>query len=172
MKKFILCTLVLMLVISGAAFAAKSVSEAGKLGVGMFGTTPTVSYNFSDSLSGQIGLNYLTSSGAGAAGQLGVLGSVAWDMYKVGANTVNLGALLNYTSNFACVSGLNAMTIALTWGAETKLNPSLTVGLVLFPISYTSVSIAGATTTNLGVFNMNNGAGAGAGATLTGRLYL
>lgn len=163
MKKILSIALVMTLLISSAAFAAKSATgNVGKIGYGMLGTTPTLRFNINDGLSGQVGLNYVTCSTAGAAGQLTILGEMAWDVMTIGQNTATSGVLLNYVSNAGNASNVNSTTVSWALGVETNLNPNLTVGLLVFPISYTSVS-AGATTTWMSFLNT---------ATLTGHIYL
>ena len=150
MKKILGIALVMVFVLSAASFAAKASSgDAGKLGYGMFFVTPTVRYNFSDSLSGQLGANNAILT-VPFAGTTAVLGALSWKIMEVGQNSITSGVLVNYLS----IAGASATTISWIVGVETKLNPNLVVGAEILPIS---------NTTPTGILS---------GAALTAHLYL
>ena len=154
MKKILGVALVMALLLTSAGFAAAPAAvEAGKIGWGMFGGTPTMRYNFSNSMSGQLGLNYSTCSAAGATGSLSILGSMAWDIMKIGANTATSGVMLNYSSNAGNTPNNNITTVSWILGVETNLNSSLVVGFTVRPISYMSAAFGGATTTYMDFLN-------------------
>ena len=176
MKRVLFISLAIIIMFSSASFAAKlGVSgDGGRFGVGMFGMVPTIRYNFTDSFSGQLGVNLLNSSAAGSNAQLQFLGVGQFDLYKAGANTVNMGFLVNYLTNFATIPSASIMTLGLTWGVETKLNQSLVVGIVVVPISYTTTNgLLANNPSQLGILSMPSGLFTpGAGATITAHYYL
>jgi|GEM_PF-4364358 len=146
MKKILLLTLALSVIISSAVIAAPA-KGMPFWGVGMYQTTPTVRLNLTDSISSQIGVRYATP--AGVTTYL-VTGNMK--ISKIGQNNVVAGLAYWITPV------TTASVLDLTIGIETMLNSNVSVGLLIEPLSFTS--LGGTTTTVL------------SNAVLTATLYL
>ncbi|MCX5749267.1 MAG: hypothetical protein NTZ10_03370 [Candidatus Saganbacteria bacterium] len=126
--------------------------DSGKLGVGFYGGTPTLRYNFSNDARGQLGVGFASAAGTSVFTLL-LAGDV--DVTKISGNEVNIGGIFNLTS----ATGGSTWTAAFTCGVDTKINQSLVLELKVWPVSVTSL----ANTTTFSIFNT---------ATIGAHLYL
>lgn len=176
MKKILIALLVvgLMVSVSLAAKApvakAASASESGmKIGVGVESTPissaaglPLAGLNMAtmrfigDSFSGSAGLLFQTASGGGVSGTaIGFGGKYTFNLTG-GTVPTHAGAGLTYISYQALAAGTpttSGFTLAGIYGAETIINDHLNIGVDIYPISFTSVSTAGASTTVFSVLS-------------------
>lgn len=127
-------------------------SDSGRFGIGIFGVTPTIRYNFSDQIAVQLGLRYDTISAAGSAAQTTILANLSKELFIIRQNKLTWGIMVNYVSNSGYASGVNTTSLMATFGIETKLNPDIVMSVVIMPVSYSSYSVAGSST-SLGLLN-------------------
>ena len=142
--KIIIGVLTVSIMMISSAFAADIDKLAGKVGVGAFGTIPTVRLNFTDIFSAQLGLGYQTPSSNAIGSRPDTVNSLLLLSFKTatlgegGKNAMTWGILGRYTSNVDFTSGNTSSKIGLTLGYETLVNPSFIVGITLIPVQYVS----------------------------------
>ena len=146
MKKVLLMTLAIVLALSSAGFSAvltsKTAGDSGKMGVGFWGGTPTLRYNFSNSTQGQLGLSY--SSFGGASFTTILLGADT-DVAKISGTAVNLGGVFSLTS----AAGGSSWTAGLTCGVDATIAPSVVLELKVYPLTLSGASGGGSTTVGI-----------------------
>ena len=154
MKKIIVSFLMLSLIVS-AGFAATAPKVTAKpaatgssngLRVGFIASTPTVKFNINENMNMQVGLGLSSSSGSSTFGIVVAGGS---KIAKVSGNDIYTGSRLNYSSS----SGSSSFTIAWDLGVDVMLNSALEVGLYISPISYSSTSFGGASSTSFSILS-------------------
>lgn len=153
--KTFIAVLVLSLMIVSSAFAADVDKMGNRWGIGLFGTTPTVRINFSESVSTQIGVGYEAPNSNAVGSPPGILNALLLLSFKGsttgvgGKNALTWGILGRHSSNASFVSGNSSTNFGITMGYETLINPNFIVGLTIIPAQYTSnVTNGGATSSN------------------------
>lgn len=158
MKKMFVLALVVMLVATSAAIAATAkktttvkvttVSQPEKasemkIGLGVYQGLAGMKF-LTDSFNGVVGLFFSSASAAGATNTtFGMGGNVTFNLTG-GAIPTHAGGALTFTS---LPGGASSFTLAGIYGAETTIADHLNIGVDIFPLSLTSASAAGATTT-------------------------
>lgn len=161
MKKFMALSLLFVILFCSSVWAADISSMGGKWGIGAIGSTPTLRINITDSFSADLGVAYVPapSTSSGAPGIINSLLFLNLGTESVGAggmNTIGWGLLSRFTANRGYVSGDSAMSVGLTYGFETLVNPRIGLGAIIVPVSYASTTIGTTNTSNLSFFNEAN----------------
>ena len=152
MKKAISFALVIMLVLSATSFAAKNPSYAidpyavespssngAAIGLGIDNGFTSLKFSSPD-WAGSIGLGLTGSSGNTV---IGAGGKFAFNLTR-GEFPTHLGAAIQY----AGVTNASAVQVAILYGAETILAGKLNIGFDIYPVSFTSTTILGTTSTS------------------------
>ncbi|OGC24882.1 hypothetical protein A2291_01930 [candidate division WOR-1 bacterium RIFOXYB2_FULL_42_35] len=84
---------VFSIVLVSSTFAADIDQMSGKWGVGLFGTTPTVRMNFTDTVSTQIGLGYQSPDSNAAGSPPGIVN----ELFLVSFKAMTLGEGGNFS---------------------------------------------------------------------------
>ena len=155
MKKIGLAILIFSLIITlpAVAFAA---AKAGTLGVGMyFGGLPTLKYNFTKEFAGEAGIGLSSTSGGGTSQTTFTL-LARGDYIVISKENLNgyAGGALTYMSYPVGAGTASSFTLQGQIGVEGYILPSLSLSIDLVPLSFTSTSVGGTTTTT---FNLLSG---------------
>jgi hypothetical protein len=151
MKKVFSLTLVMVLALSVASFAAvKTVPApvpvqagnngdawAGKMAVGSIGGTPSFIYHFNKDVMGAVGFGYAT---AGGASSTTIQGKLDYVLSTMGSVQTLIGGYVSTTS----AGGATSTTFGGTWGVRTLVQQNLSLGMDIIVLDSTS---AGGTST-------------------------
>ncbi|HVN66961.1 MAG TPA: hypothetical protein VMT55_01195, partial [Candidatus Sulfotelmatobacter sp.] len=158
MKKVLILTLITVLALSVAAFAApkkgamtavaaapapvQSVNNgdawAGKMAVGSIGGVPSFIYHFNKDVMGAIGGTYFTATGGS---QTTIQGKADYVLSTMGSVQTLIGGYLNTVS----APGGNSTTFGGTWGLRTLVQQNLSLGLDIIVLNSTSAGGASVT---------------------------
>jgi len=145
--------IVLSIMLVSLSFAADIDRMGGRWGLGLFGTTPTVRINFTDSVSTQLGVGYQAPNSNAVGSPPGVFNGLLLLSFKGptlgegGKNAMTWGILGRTSSNVGNVSGNTSTDVGLTIGFETLINPNFVVGVTLIPVQNRS-SVTGGVSSN------------------------
>lgn len=146
--------IVLSMVLVSSVLAANIDQMAGKWGIGLFGSTPTVRINITDVVSTQIGFGYQSPSSSTVGSRPARMDTLFLLSFKNrtlgegGKNAMTWGILGRYSSNVGFVSDNTSSDVSITMGFETLINPNFIVGLTIIPAQYSSNVTGGGATSN------------------------
>jgi hypothetical protein len=151
MKKIFSLTLLMVLALSVASFAAVKAPApvqssnngdawAGKMAVGTIGGTPSFMYHFNKDMMGAIGGNYFTASGST---QTTIQGKLDYVLSTMGSVQTLIGGYFSTTS----VTGASSTTFGGTWGVRTLVQQNLSLGMDIIVLN--STSAGGSSTTGI-----------------------
>ena len=134
--------LMLMLVeIVGASAAPKQIDPTAGLGVGFYGTSPSVKFWINNEMAVQVGGHVITSSAAGAATEI-ILGTAF--QFATGPVIKNAqphwSAFFQYDLNNAQTNGTNVLSIGGGWGVDVFITPRFTAGFDMAFVTLNSIS--------------------------------
>lgn len=147
MKKVISFALVAMLVLSAASFAqtkkAAPVASSSGMMIGIDTGLTSLKFDNKD-FSASVGASFTS---AGGTSTIGFGGNYRYKLSK-GAITTNVGGGASYQD---LGGGFSTITLRALYGAETTIAGKLNVGFDVFPVSFSSTSGGGSSTTSFGL---------------------
>jgi len=162
MKKIFALFLLLLFVLSVAAIAApakkvvtasdSSQASGMRFGMGVYNGAGGIKF-LGESFSAFVGLNFSSTSAGGASTTtFGGGGNFVFNL-SGGAVPTHAGAGLTYTSfPFGAGTG-TSFTLAGIYGAETTILDHFNIGVDIFPISFTSASAGGGSSTTFSLLS-------------------
>jgi len=154
MKKIFLGVVVLLIISTSIAFAqvrssAKVASAYPKIGLGLYGGMPALKMNLSDVFSLRFGLSLSTQSGDARNydSAFSFLMGGDYNIFKIRNVDIHVGGFIQYSS--VSPGSVSYFTLGGEWGVEAVITPNFSVGLDLYPLTFTSISAGGVSATSL-----------------------
>lgn len=148
-----------LILISSAAFAELEIFDPASfessgndrtVGYGFYGTVPSIRYNFTKDLSGQFGASASQTSAAGQTSRnFIVLMQGAGIFKRLGDANLKYGGFLTFDNG----NSSSGWTVAGTVGFEKELAVNMTIAIDVIPVSFSSVSAGGSSSTTLGLMS-------------------
>ena len=151
MKKVLLSVLVVIICASVSFAAAKEVRPAAatgmRLGVGCDNGMAAFKF-MGDAFSGSVGLQFTSQSFAGATNTtFGAGGKFVFNLTGGTIPTHAGGALIYQSAPAGNNQTQTTFTLSAVYGAETIIANNLNIGFDVFPLSFSSTSVGGASAT-------------------------
>jgi len=159
MKKMLLSFVFFVLFACSSAFAAvepfdpyqfEEALTFKRMGFGFYGTVPSVKYSFTKDISGQIGASVSQTSAAGQTSSSFIVLMQGANIFKrLGDANLKYGGFMSINNG----TSSTGWTVAGTIGFEKDLAVNLTMSLDVIPVSLSSTTAGGSSSTTIGLLS-------------------